>query len=194
MLTGYRFSVLLPVSEDTQWEDLDRLLVQRIRKTLPLYGISQAIIDAYVPADTVLEKCITGDPEAIRRFHHAANLVRENYRRMQDLAEMQRHVNAHSCLGGNGYHGVSFRVLKSALECWYDVPSFALEITLDLQLYAARRTLIVPSDHRFFTLHRCLQAAFRWKDCQAHAFVLNSPRQGVPLCSGRCSTGAGDHR
>ena len=47
-----------------------------------------------------------------------------------------------------------------------------LEITLDLERYTARRTIVVPETTTFRGLHNFIPAAFRWKDYHLHMFVL----------------------
>lgn len=52
------------------------------------------------------------------------------------------------------------------------VDALELEITMDLERYTARRTIVVPETTTFRGLHNFIQAAFRWKDYHLHEFVL----------------------
>ncbi|MDR2855934.1 MAG: plasmid pRiA4b ORF-3 family protein [Methanomicrobiales archaeon] len=52
----------------------------------------------------------------------------------------------------------------------YKYRAFEILITLDLEIYKAKRRLIVPADIEFPKLHKVLQNVFGWKNCHIHDF------------------------
>jgi hypothetical protein len=52
----------------------------------------------------------------------------------------------------------------------YKYRAFELLATLDLEIYKAKRRIIVPAEISFFNLHEVLQKIFKWKDYHLYKF------------------------
>ena len=107
ILPDFRFCALVwnvPVDPST---DLTQLLVPAIREALhdPYYGIPQSVIDAYMPQDTVLELCTTGDSALINGMGAATKDVQYcseywyTYGDKLNTLEAQRKVNRDHSVG-----------------------------------------------------------------------------------------------
>ncbi len=73
----------------------------------------------------------------------------------------------------------------NALEEEYGAPVQSahmaeLEINLNL-LTRCTRTILVPSDINFYSLHRIIQNLFEWEDYHYHQFVLEKNKLGRPM-------------
>ncbi len=185
-LTAVHFTVLLWDLQPNQLADLDRYIVQRIREALQSYQIPQDIIDRYIPKDTVAEKCGAATGTASARMTVVSNQVRKLLRKGKTPQEVEDHINTTSISARGEMAGTSPAAAILALlqkrapfvprEAVDPVPAMELEVSLDLLIYQARRTLIVPADITFYTLHQYLQQAYRWADCHLHEFILPRKR------------------
>lgn len=186
-LTSVRFTVLLWDIQGDQWDNLDQLIVQEIRKVLQACGASQIVIDRYLPADTVLSLCGAADSSATASMTAVANRIRMELQAGADPKEMQHILNeTYPGAKEEAPDGTPSSVMLEHLLDRYapfvpaadldPVPAMELECTLNLRVYKARRTLHVPADITFYTLHRYLQAAYRWDDYHLHEFILPAKR------------------
>ncbi len=187
VLPHCRFCVVVPDIREDQWGDLDRLLVQAIRETLHLsgYGIPQFAIDRYLPAGTVPERYSTRDRFFVSKMGAVTTklLERVNSGRLmyEDPGAAQDAVN-NQYLRSPGREDLltPWQLVKQQLQQRYgkDIPAMELDISLNLQEYVARRTLIVPAESTFSELHGMLQLVFRWdEDNKNYSFLLGVPRK-----------------
>ena len=186
MLPEYRFCVLIWKINENQWANLNQVLVQAIRTALdhPLYGIPMAVIDQYIPEDTVFAPCATNDRGVIAKMSAVTKKILESgqpsFWDLQtgekfDPVEAQLEANDYMFLTKEHPRGIRpWQALRDQLRLTYGktVPSMELEVSLDLGKHIARRNLIVSVDTPFLFLHHYLQAAYRWRGNGTHRFDL----------------------
>ncbi len=181
ILPEYRFCAILWDIQIDSSADLSQLLVPAIRKALhsAYYGIPQSVIDRYIPEGTVLEPAVTGDRGAISKMGAVTTKIQEKahpwFGEDFDLEGTQLTTNNTYFPIGNGDYTEPWRAVREQLQQRYGkaVPAFELEISLDLQQYVARRTLIVLADMPFAFLHERLESLLRWSyRAGQHRFVL----------------------
>lgn len=63
----------------------------------------------------------------------------------------------------------------------YNYQAFELLVTLDLDVYKAERTIIVPADIKFSELHKVLQSVFDWKNYHLYHFTILDRNQTKPI-------------
>lgn len=177
-LTELQFCVLLPDIGKDQWADLDRRIVSAIQDALHAYDIPPEITERYLPWFARLDRCGAATGSTAARVIAMANQVRKLLRREPDPKKVMDLINSPSA--GDAPALALQKLLQErnapAAETM-DGSALELEVSLDLEIYKARRTLIVPAGITFYTLHRCLQEAYRWDDCHLHEFVLE-PKKG----------------
>ncbi len=201
ILPAFRFCAILYNVKKKDWPKLNELLVQAIRGALyhPFYQLPRGLIDQYLPEDTVFELCATTDRGIIARISTVTTKVlgheqfyalmprgsgKSNFRdpdALQFLVNKQRFAE-------NGNWRYDYREpwvrVKEQLQQRYGaaVPAFELEFSLDLPGYAARRTLVVPTDTSFEYLHHYIETAFHWSRYRQYRFFLPPlGERNVPL-------------
>ncbi len=167
ILPDFRFCVILWNVPVDPYTDLTKLLVPAIRKALrdPHYGIPLSLIDQYMPEDTVFELCTSGDRSFTSRMGAATNLVLNDpmswFASLNgfDPLQTQRTVNRGFLERPGKETCARWEAVKEQLQLQYGrtVSALELEISLDLQQYVMRRTLVVPEDIAFGTLHLYLE-------------------------------------
>ena len=175
VLLPFRFCVLIPGVKGRDWDSLDPQILQHMQGALRHHGISQAVIDQYLPEDTAFEKYGAPDAPSRAKVASVARMIQERLGDFPDLQSLQDHLNnTHATGGVKVDYGVPCRVLKRTLHVRYNepLPAMELECALDLERYTAHRTLIVPADATFASLHRYLQTAFRGQRRHLHDFTL----------------------
>lgn len=182
VLPELRFCVILWDTYAGLFTDLSSLLVPAIREALhdPLYGIPQSVIDQYLPADTRFELCSTQDRGMMSRMSAVTAKIRDNAHPEYgmwgdpDPDEIRRSVNDSPVSLDGSSPIFSWQAVKKLLQQRYGaaVPAMELEVSLDLQLHTARRTLLVPAEISFVVLHSFLEAAFSWGHGYHHQFIL----------------------
>ena len=161
-----------------QWAN--QIAVQAIRRTLrnPLYSIPRAVTEAYMPADTVLDLCSTGDRGFVSKMGAITTKILEReytwFEEDFDPESTEFAVNRSFVHLPNGRTVNCYNAVRILLQqrCPDAAPAMELEITLDLQQHTARRTLIVPGGTPLVILNEYLQLAFGWKgDCPCTLYL-----------------------
>lgn len=191
ILPAFRFCAILYDVTKEEWPKLNELLVYAIRDALyhPHYQIPRTVIDQYLPEDTVFELCATTDRGVIAKVSTVTTKVlgheqfyalrprRGGKYSFRDPEILQFLVNKKG-FAENGNWRTDFkepwRRVKEQLQQRYGaaVPAFELELSLDLPGYAARRTLVVPTDTSFEYLHHYIETAFHWSGNRQYRFYL----------------------
>lgn len=154
-----------------QWANLNQIAVQAIRHTLknPLYSIPKAAVEAYMPADSDLELCSTGDRGFVSKMGAITTKILENeyvwYEEGFDPGNTEFAVNHGFVHLPNGRTVNRYEAVRILLQqrCPEAVPSLELEVSLDLPQHTARRTLIVPGETPLCIVTEYLQLAFGWE-------------------------------
>ncbi len=184
-LTELQFCVILPDVSIGQWYDLSQKILSAIRGALSSCDIPAEILDRYLPYFATLDRCGAATGSTAARVIAMANQVRKLLRREPDPSKVMDLINnPPSGSKGGASSDSPAQALRKLLLAQkapaaetLDGAALELEVSLDLGIYKARRTLIVPAGISFYTLHRCLQVAYRWDDYHLHEFVLE-PKKG----------------
>ncbi|OPL08524.1 MAG: hypothetical protein AVO33_11280 [delta proteobacterium ML8_F1] len=79
------------------------------------------------------------------------------------------------------YRAMGEALAKLTGKQLYKSRALEFEVTLDLEIYKARRRIIVPAQMSFKSLHRVLQYAYGWQNCHLYDFVIYDHQTQKPL-------------
>lgn len=183
-----RFCVLLRRFPAEDWSKLNAMLVRSIREAMGDldYGIPAAVVDQYMPEDTVFQPCATGDRDIVGKVIEVIKKLQEfsqpasNGWKPFDPQQLQRTINSTFFAPMEYPLGIlPWQALRSQLHQAYGKvsPAIELEVSLLLGKDVARRILIVPAEDTFTSLHQALHVALRWEPCGVHRFKLPAVRE-----------------
>ncbi len=164
---------------------LPELLKQGIRALLESECIHPDVIRRYLEDCGDITFTTTAHRTAIAHSNRACEYVK-NFSEHFEPGDLFQAVylpwfNEEIILQDKAY---TYDLLASALQKRYGTPVYAVraaELEVTMQLFTpCKRTLIVPTHVNFYQLHKILQAAFDWKCCCTHQFILARNEEGIP--------------
>ena len=198
VLPAFRFCAILTGLQEDQWSSLGQSLAPAIRDALGQEWISQDLIDRYLPESTVFTLCAASERAPLARLNWVMQRVLQETKECQDPKQLEHRINFTVYRFSDGSEWFPVFSLRDELERQFKTPAQAmeLEIFLNWETYAARRTLVVSADTTFSDLHYHLQTLYRWRDIYSHAFVLpitrhrRRPVWAQPYAAGHSIPGA----
>ncbi len=197
VLPQHHFCAILYDVPPDGWSHLNQLLVQAIRTSLyyPFYGLPKALINWYLPEDTVLEPCSSDDQYSLDALAYVAGKVVD--------AERAYHMGYADTKGFEDPEAIQAAINKrefvpkwqaDPVEVWqqtiplllrrYGTSAPAMELEISLRLVgsqSAGRTLIIAADNSFLYLFRYMQASFFWKNGSRHQFTRQTSRGDISI-------------
>lgn len=184
MCADTRFGFVIMGLRKDHFAKLPELIVTGIRKTFEHFAIRREIIDDYCSGSPSVY--IGADRSTVAKLNRMAiDVSRMPFsQRLSDLFPPEYAVAINTMPVGTAHARGCFYPLERMLERLQERyamkpisrPAFELKATLDLGVFKARRTLLVPADYTFAELHRVLQTAYGWDDYHLYEFVLGRRR------------------
>ena len=177
--TETRFGFLLWNVTKRQYAKLEEVITKAIRDTLTSYGFKPELIDKYVSENVELctgaSRTDAARISSIGRDFQSVRILRKPDN-MLDISFV-RSLNRHLYNSENGYGYPIVSMIEKFREQYGEDPikqrAFVLETELDLERYAAKRTIIVPAGYTFCQLHRILQETMDWSNAHLYEFELS---------------------
>ncbi|MDR0916279.1 MAG: plasmid pRiA4b ORF-3 family protein [Oscillospiraceae bacterium] len=157
-----------------------------IRNTLLALNLNPEIVDEYLERAGEVQFTVNHDRSLSTYATHAGTVfARYLYDRVYDvdyddtlgriISRRPINLQSDSC-------DIPEETMLETLKAHTDKPmyiyrAFELLVTLDLDIYIAKRRLIVPSNLSFTDLHSVLQSVFDWKNSHLYEYIAH-PKKG----------------
>ena len=187
-----RFTVAIYRVKKKELKNFDRIAVEGIRKTMLAMNLNPEMVEEYLrlSGSFVYAKnsnrqitswmTQTGIDLSIPiadRYAHVPNFYSDT------LGVLVNHNTFRKAGSSKDSNHVPLMDMVTELQKLtgmkaYDTRAFELQITLDLEIYQAKRRVLVPADISFETLHRVIQSAFGWQDYHLFEFEMKDEKSG----------------
>lgn len=187
-----RFTVAIYQVKRKDLKKMTAIMSAAIRNTLLAMNLNPAIVEAYMEQSGDMTFVRNSDRKGTSWVNRAALEasieVFHNYQGVDKIYSDVVGINANYGPVNFGknvkdgfYPNEKMFAELSALTGHpiYKYRAFELLVTLDLDIHQTQRSLIVPANIKFSTLHKVLQSAFDWENSHLYVFELykNKPNQ-----------------
>ena len=187
-----RFTVSIYGVKRNNFKDVASKMTAAIRNTLLAMNLNEELINEYMRQAGEIVYCSNNDRkitawvnrqglEAVFTVGRAISDSKGSIKYDDTLGHIvSRGPVNYSINHADGYIPAE-KMIKALSELTgiqaYQYKAFELFVTLDLDIYAATRRLIVPADIAFADLHKLLQHVFKWKNYHLHDFTVFDDEQ-----------------
>jgi len=163
------------------WKQIDRLILEAIRKTFQEESIRDEVIDHYIEQSKGFVFSKTKDKRLVAKMNKSCDNVYLFYNslKLDSLIQDDVSIKVSNQLVGDGKNQGLYpnEKMYEDLENLVGQPIFrteayALKVTLQLENQSVWRRITVPLTTTFHQLHTILQVAFSWQDSHLHDFSI----------------------
>ena len=191
-----RFTVSIYGVKRNQFKDITSKMTAAIRNTLLAMNLNTEVVDEYIRLAGDVEFCSNSDRKLTAWVNRQGLDAAFTVGRAENEAggnmkfnDTMGHIVSRCSVNYSKNHADSYipaeKMVKALTELTgkpaYNYCAFELLVTLDLEIYKAKRRLIVPADIEFANLHKLLQRVFDWKNCHLHDFTVFDEKKREPV-------------
>lgn len=175
-----RYGFVLYGLKIKEFNNLDKLIIDGIKKSLKSLQIREDIINKYLELAGELVYTKTNGPRYVSRLNKACERT-YYFEELLDLnniyqSDVSKKMNWDMITFNNEYAEPT-KLLIEALKGLFNeeiiqCEAAELEITLDLGVYKAIRNITLPINISFHDLNRVIQRLYSWHNCHLHDFLI----------------------
>lgn len=171
----------------------EEICMNAIRKTLQSFNFSSVAIDKYFRLAGDIKFTQNRDRSAASRvgkaglecaIHISSNLEQGDHIPSETLSGGVNHMPV-TLPGSKDYCVPSEEFAKALSELTseqiFAYRAFELLVTLDLEIYEVKRSLIVPAAIDFFAFHNVIQSVFNWESFHLYDFSIYAEHSLQPI-------------
>lgn len=186
-----RFTVAVYQVKRKDLKKIEKMIPEAIRNTLLAYNLNTELVDEYMRLLGTIEYTKNSSRYASAWVTKAGlesaiyigseyNGIEKMYSDIVGVSSNYRIVNYENDKGEGFY---PYQAMVKAMEELtgiqpYKSRAFELRITLDLEIYKAERSIIVPADMSFIDFHKVVQRIFEWRNYHLYDFTVYDQESG----------------
>jgi hypothetical protein len=186
------FTVVIYGIKRRQFKGIEKKIEAAIRNTFAYMNINPEVVDEYFKQAGTITFAANKNRKytalvnsmCMKAAMHIGNFITTQYPHIKYEDTFGRFINQTSH-GSNGEYLYPLETMNKMLaeitdKPIYSYPAYELLVTLDLDIYKAKRRLIVPADIEMQRLHRLIQHVFNWNSCHLYMFCFLNGKNDNP--------------